>query len=347
MRRVDRNTVGKPRALTGRNCRGRTELKKAKKYFEDHGKIEGFTFKAYKDDTCKQALNDLFFGKCAYCESQYNTVSPDDIDHYRPKGKVEDDLGHPGYWWLAADWDNLLPSCPDCNRGRTVAHLAEGNRSQSMQYLDRDYINRSFGKGAFFPIAGKRVENKAEGNQADEKPYLLNPCEDQDIEDHIYYHIDNDRQLGCVLVRAKNVPGSTGLLPPMGLSATKRERYQEIEEAARKADLSIRGSLTIQILGLNRIALLQARTKLLLELELLGVMLISAAQVSERVQNAQVGTLEKELGPILKQVVEVAERHQSIILNMIKEKAKPAAPYSHMVRTWIAAFLQRNGLVEE
>ncbi|MEF9674035.1 hypothetical protein QNM99_25505 [Pseudomonas sp. PCH446] len=41
-----------------------------------------------------------------------------DVEHYRPKGAVSEDASHPGYWWVAMDWDNLLPSCIDCNRKR-------------------------------------------------------------------------------------------------------------------------------------------------------------------------------------------------------------------------------------
>ena len=70
-----------------------------------------------------------FFGKCAYCESLITNNQPGDVDHYRPKGRVMDAnnkpvmittaLGenpHPGYYWLAYQFSNLLPSCIDCNR---------------------------------------------------------------------------------------------------------------------------------------------------------------------------------------------------------------------------------------
>lgn len=44
-----------------------------------------------------------------------------DVEHYRPKGGYLDPDGtlcQPGYYWLAADWNNLFPSCIDCNRER-------------------------------------------------------------------------------------------------------------------------------------------------------------------------------------------------------------------------------------
>lgn len=68
-----------------------------------------------------------FSEKCAYCE-QYITAGckQGDIDHFRPKSGVTNadgsrvllPSGHPheGYWWLAYDPQNLLPSCIGCNR---------------------------------------------------------------------------------------------------------------------------------------------------------------------------------------------------------------------------------------
>ena len=54
------------------------------------------------------ALKAAFAGKCAFCESQMEHVSPAHIEHYRPKGKK--DFVH-----LMFDWDNWLLSCPRCN----------------------------------------------------------------------------------------------------------------------------------------------------------------------------------------------------------------------------------------
>src|SRR5712691_15858 len=79
------------------------------------------------------SLSGPFHGKCAYCESFIAADQPGDLDHFRPKGKVtnsdhqsimiQDEQGHamphPGYYWLAYDWRNLLPSCEDCNRPST------------------------------------------------------------------------------------------------------------------------------------------------------------------------------------------------------------------------------------
>jgi hypothetical protein len=77
----------------------------------------------------------VFHGKCAYCETRI-TGFPGDTEHFRPKGRVRDlnrqmnddsleivkivdddgdAMEHPGYFWLAYHWQNLLPSCEFCN----------------------------------------------------------------------------------------------------------------------------------------------------------------------------------------------------------------------------------------
>jgi hypothetical protein len=70
-----------------------------------------------------------FRGKCAYCESRVTTTDFGDAEHYRPKAGVTQRHGgkmktveyggkaHPGYYWLAYDWRNLLPACGQCNSG--------------------------------------------------------------------------------------------------------------------------------------------------------------------------------------------------------------------------------------
>lgn len=59
-----------------------------------------------------EKLEESYLGKCAYCEEYTNP----DVEHYRPKGRVEEDKQHSGYYWLAYEWSNLLPACELCNR---------------------------------------------------------------------------------------------------------------------------------------------------------------------------------------------------------------------------------------
>lgn len=92
-------------------------------HYENNKKVtrKTFTFSRYKDSALKEELQSIFGTKCAYCESDFGAVTPEDIEHFRPKSSIsrpqKEDI-KPGYYWMAADWENLLLSCPDCNRAR-------------------------------------------------------------------------------------------------------------------------------------------------------------------------------------------------------------------------------------
>ena len=168
-----------PRDLDGKDSAGWKELEAVKKHYEDEvtrGTPFGH-YKAYSLESVKKALNKLFNNKCAYCEMDYGGA-PLDVEHFRPKGSVvEMDLmtfraqagaqeyAH-GYYWLAADWSNLLPSCIHCNRRNK--HEFEGRK------------DRVAGKGEFFPIApgSPRCLDPNVDSEASEQRLLLDPCRD-------------------------------------------------------------------------------------------------------------------------------------------------------------------------
>lgn len=128
-------------------------------------------FEVYRDPSIKAALNESTGYKCAYCESRYGAVHPVDSEHYRPKSAFRDRDGslHPGYYWLAADWNNLLPSCIDCNRRR------------------RHEDSSLSGKASAFPIRGPRAQRPGEENR--ERPLLLHPFRDKP-EKHLEFTLD-------------------------------------------------------------------------------------------------------------------------------------------------------------
>ena len=102
------------------------------------GKKHGIKFDVFMNP------NAYFYGKCAYCESRIAENQPGDIEHFRPKNAVKDinnqnveinrghgNEPHPGYYWLAYSWQNLLPACRDCNsitRAKTKQRVGKGNR---------------------------------------------------------------------------------------------------------------------------------------------------------------------------------------------------------------------------
>lgn len=162
--------------------------------------LEGknFDFGVYSSGEVRQALADLFHGKCAYCESRYAGTQPMDVEHWRPKGgfvdendPAKDRLVWPGYFWLAADWENLLPSCIDCNRKRKQVVW-----SQPQPLL--------MGKESQFPVAdeGKRwrFPDLPGSATAAEEPLLLNPCAPRQ-EDWPEAHLTFDLQEATLLPR--------------------------------------------------------------------------------------------------------------------------------------------------
>lgn len=125
--------------------------------------------KFYKEQ--REHLLKAFNRKCAYCETRIDRM-PVDVEHFRPKGGVTDlrremikirDRGgreyfHPGYYWLAYAWENLLPSCIDCNRKR--------------YHEDQD---ASWGKETCFPVEGENYVWDPSDVLEVEKPLLINP----------------------------------------------------------------------------------------------------------------------------------------------------------------------------
>jgi hypothetical protein len=112
----------------------------------------------------KWHLLDLFHGKCAYCETVVRPAYTGDVEHWRPKGKVEEDPTHPGYYWLAFDPSNLLPACMMCNQPAEAKHT-------------------------HFPVDGAHARDAT--GLAAEHPLLLNPY-DHAVDPRA--HIDFDEQ---------------------------------------------------------------------------------------------------------------------------------------------------------
>jgi hypothetical protein len=137
-----------------------------------------FKYKVYGDELLRDALNRIYGFKCAYCET-YFAGQPVAVEHYRPKGAVVEGKERlPGYYWLAATWKNLLPSCTDCN----------SPRRQEME--DGKKVVR--GKGNRFPLAPGSRRAKAPGQERREHPLLLHP-EIDEPQKHIDFAVERER----------------------------------------------------------------------------------------------------------------------------------------------------------
>ena len=169
------------------------ERKTAIEFYEIPDNLnKSFTYKVYKNDELAKQLNRVFMNKCAYCDCNYKAGTPDDIEHFRPKGAVNKFVGFvdqkesdkPGYYWLAADWDNLFISCPRCNRA---------------EKYDTGLSSELWGKKDRFPVADEtKRARKPEADLASEGALLINPCIDDPEYFFTYVVEGNVKEIGLV-----------------------------------------------------------------------------------------------------------------------------------------------------
>jgi uncharacterized protein (TIGR02646 family) len=111
----------------------------------------------------KDTLADKSNDKCWYCEIKQER-SDNAVDHFRPKNRVADtNPPHDGYWWLAFDPSNFRYSCTFCNSLRKNPDSGETE-----------------GKGDKFPLLDGSPRASNPGEEANENPVLLDPCNTAD-----------------------------------------------------------------------------------------------------------------------------------------------------------------------
>jgi uncharacterized protein (TIGR02646 family) len=132
----------------------------------------------YHHDEVHAALERLCHHKCAYCEAPATAAASWDVEHYRPKGRVSERPDHPGYYWLAYDWDNLLLACAMCNQRRRDRPTWEDPEP-----------GRTAGKADRFPLADEATRAMGpDGDLAAERRLLLDPTRD-DPEGHLTFDL--------------------------------------------------------------------------------------------------------------------------------------------------------------
>ena len=149
-------------------------------------------------------LEELFHGKCAFCESLLGALEAFNVGHFRP---LRDAMGLDGtastdhYYWLAYEWQNLYAICADCDRN----------------------------KRTMFPVEGSRAAKGATGSELEkERRLFLDPCNDFP-EEHLLFGDEG------------HVASVTPAKPGRALGEQDR------------------GTITIDVLGLNRPNLVERR----------------------------------------------------------------------------------------
>lgn len=220
MIRIDRNRLdvdGKPiRPSEGwfkRACKATEEMK-------EKGKPLKFEDALYGGAEPKRSLEELFYRKCAYCESPLPELEFD-VEHFRPKGAVGESSAHSGYYWLAYTWDNLFPSCKPCNQKRKdLATYTDSHNGPAAGKLDQ------------FPLLNE--ERRAASPDDDwhlEEPLLLNPCIDNP-EEHLVYGLG-----GFIFPKSGDQRGAESIrvyhLERKRLRDRRNGRLRELMEAKR------------------------------------------------------------------------------------------------------------------
>lgn len=127
----------------------------------------------YAHDQVRMSLEQLFSGKCAYCETSLEGF---DVEHFRPKGGVAERPDHPGYYWLTYTWENLYPSCANCNRHLKDRPLWEDRSPKP-----------AGGKAVQFPLFDETSRAmKPADDIAAETRLLIDPCL-ENPEEHFGY----------------------------------------------------------------------------------------------------------------------------------------------------------------
>ena len=166
----------------------------------------------------KELLYKPQHGKCCYCERML-PMGEAHVEHFRPKAKVEEAECHPGYWWLAYSWENLLLACETCN----------------------------IKKGAKFPLEpGSERLDPEDCDLEKEKPILINPLK-EDPEEFIEYDLSNKlmvKAFGKCERGRKTVKELTGINDRymMLKRASKLENFEDYKLWAGRKDKKNRAS---------------------------------------------------------------------------------------------------------
>jgi uncharacterized protein (TIGR02646 family) len=248
MRFVVRPADSEPDALSNPGVAIRRERKAAACFYFradlTHPNYAGFKFKEYNQRPVKLALAVMFGAKCAYCERDIRSGADAEIEHYRPKAAVEGEV-HPGYWWLAHSWSNMLYSCKACNQRRRVIVLDDYVTPEEFERLLNKPAATSHGKQNYFPVAGVRAMHRKDDHAA-EQPLLIDPT----VTDPAL-HLDWSHDGPQSMVRAREANGVRDL---RGAESIKGYALNRVPLIARR-------NATLKILRVQRTRILAALQK--------------------------------------------------------------------------------------
>jgi uncharacterized protein (TIGR02646 family) len=281
----------------------KTELERAREYYAtEPPPTKAFKFERYSEHDVCFALDELFHEKCAYCETSYRAVDSRDVEHFRPKGGVAEAPQHPGYWWLAASWSNLLPSCPPCNQRRRQTLYEPGTPLEEFEAARRRQAETLSGKKNSFPVSKGNWATSEEHQLTTEDPLLINPCE-RDPADHLEFVFDWKRPQ--YIWEAEQV------------TAFVRPRAKAGQDDAY-------GKASIAIYGLRRAGLFREHLARLKEMQLLCIPIVDIVR-----DLAQAPPPANETA-----LIERLKKYKKSLLSY----TDPTRPYAAMAKAFVAQF---------
>ncbi len=158
MIQVKKDYDNPPAALNSKGCQN--QLKKALIEKDQHI----FSSHCYRDATYEALKSDIYHRKCGYCESDTTAGAALQVDHYRPKKRIQEDQTHTGYYWLGYEWSNLILVCSTCNSKKSNQFPLEssGKRVRQAPLDNHGELDRNASRADSSALLG-------------EKPLLLNP----------------------------------------------------------------------------------------------------------------------------------------------------------------------------
>ncbi|WP_108809012.1 hypothetical protein [Aquimarina spinulae] len=242
--------------------KGEWETKDAIEYYRDAGNLQKKykktgkkgdrtkqSYSIYTHKTVRNKLKKMFHDKCAYCESKITAIYNGDIEHFRPKGKIQEaSPSKPGYFWLASEWENLLFACPFCNQtnthefknGEKVEEAVFGKLDQFPLLSENHRLNHTHGTTYF---SNKELYSQSFDQEESER-LLLNPCKDENIEKYFKYDdhgaiIINDN-LNPTEEKRAQTSIFTYALHRLPLTFAREEKVIEIKAQIRRVEIAVK-----------------------------------------------------------------------------------------------------------
>lgn len=232
-----------------------------------------FKYAAYRDPDVKNGLKRLFNEKCAYCETRVLHAQPGDVEHFRPKAAVDTKIKgianlsakvkapppakekiKPGYYWLAADWNNLLLSCNTCNRKSTQLNAIKPNSNAGGITSAATLLQETLGKLDRFPY-----------QDANSKKLILKPPKNLDKITDTRKILAKEKDLRLLIDPCEEDPATHLTFVKFKVKEKENGKEVEKEKFGMIKALTDKGHASIQVFGLARLTLVQERQRTALD----------------------------------------------------------------------------------